>query len=116
MTLKSDMVSDARNIFLNASEFAEQVSYTPFGGSPKTIKAVVDRSRIDSNIQDSGRLVGKQAEIWIANHATDGVTSVNKGNDLVSMPNYNGGGTNVNWRVIEIIEKDEGMWRLLLQR
>ena len=110
------MVSDARNIFLNANEFAEQITYAPSGGVPKTIKAVVDRSRVDSSVQDSGRLVGKQAEIWIANHATDGVTSVNKGNDVVSMPNYNEGGSSVNWRVVEIIHKDEGMWHLLLQR
>ena len=116
MTLKTEMVSDARNTFLNSGEFAETISYTPKGGSAKSIKAIVERSRLDSSSQDSGRIVGRQAEIWIANHATDGVASITKGEDLVSMPVHNEGGANVDWRVIDVMHKDEGVWQLLLQR
>lgn len=116
MTLKSDMVSDAQKAFLNDNEFAETIQYTPFGGSPKSIKADVKRSPLDSGVQDSGHLIARQAEVRIINHATDGVTSVNKGNDLVSMPVYRGGGTNVDWRVIDVTHQDEGMWYLLVQR
>ena len=116
MTLKSDMASDVANILKDPNGPSETIQYTPFGGSPKSVNAVVNRARPDSGVQDGGHLVGRQAEITISILATDGVASVNKGNDIVSMPIYNGGATNVDWRVIDVLEKDDGAWHLLVQR
>lgn len=116
MTLKTQMPTDAINVFLNSDECAESISYTPNGGSAKTIKAVINRERLNQQGQDQGRTVTKECEIQIANDATYGVTSVSKGNDTVSFPVYNEGGTNVTWRVIEVISKDEGMWHLRVAR
>lgn len=103
------------NIFLNSDEFAEEITYTPNGGSPITINAIVTRSRLDPAEEDGGRILQNQCEIQIANDATDGVTSVDKGNDMVSLPAVVGGDS-VEWVVIDILEADEGAWHLLLQR
>lgn len=43
MTLKSRIADDAKDVFLNTSEFAETVTYTPSGGIAQQIPAVVVR-------------------------------------------------------------------------
>ncbi len=116
MTLKTQLPTDAINVFLNSNELAESITYTPSGGAAKTINAVIDRERLNQQGQDQGRTVSKECEIWIANDSTSGVTSVSKGQDTVAFPIYNQGGSNVTWRVIEIVSKDEGMWHLRVAR
>lgn len=115
MTLKSQLPGDAKAAFLNSDEFSELVTYTPNGGSPKIIKAVVVRERLQADGPDQGRVLNRQAEIYIANHATDGVTSVDKGNDTVSFPVFVEGSA-VPWKVVEVLGKDEGMWHLAVMR
>lgn len=115
MTLKSRLPEDAKEAFLNSDEFSELVTYTPSGGSPKIIKAVVVRERLQADGPDQGRVLNRQAEIYIANHATDGVTSVDKGNDTVSFPVFVEGSA-VAWKVVEVLGKDEGMWHLAVMR
>lgn len=115
MTLKSQLPEDARRAFLNNDEFGELVTYTPNGGSPKIIKAIVVRERLQADGPDQGRVLNRQAEIYVANHAADGVTSVDKGNDTVSFPVFVEG-SDVSWKVVEILGKDEGMWHLAVMR
>ena len=115
MTLKSKLPEDAKAAFLNGDEFAESITYTPNGGSPKVIKALVVRERLQADGPDQGRVLNRQAEIYIANHATDGVTSVDKGNDTVLFPVFIEGSA-VSWRVVEVLGKDEGMWHLAVMR
>lgn len=115
MTFKSDLAQDAAKTFLNSDEFAEEITYTPKGGTAKVIKAVVNRKRIDPASEDAGRILINQCEIFIANDATAGVTSVNKGGDLVSLAEAIGG-TQIDWVVADILAQDEGAWQLLLQK
>ena len=115
MAFKDRLLQDARLAFLS-EDIAEMISYTPFGESPKLIKAVVRRDRLEPSAQDQSRLLAKQAEIWVSNHEEDGILLVTKGEDIVSMPVYEGGSPSVDWRVIEILSKDPGMWHLLVQR
>lgn len=115
MTLKSKLPEDAKTAFLNSDEFAESVTYTPNGGSPKVIKALVVRERLQADGPDQGRVLNRQAEIYIANHTTDGVTSVDKGNDTVSFPVFVEGPA-ISWKVVEVLGKDEGMWHLAVMR
>jgi len=115
VTLKSKLPEDAKAAFLNSDEFAESITYTPNGGPPKVIKALVVRERLQADGPDQGRVLNRQAEIYIASDATQGVTSVDKGNDTVSFPVFVEGPA-VPWKVVEVLGKDEGMWHLAVMR
>lgn len=115
MTLKSQMAQDAVSTFLNSDEFAENVSYTAYGESPKTIKAVVERDTPEPTAEDRNRTAKNQAIIHIANEATYGVTGVSKGRDKVEFP-ANIGGADVVWVVTQILKQDDGMFTLLVVR
>jgi hypothetical protein len=114
MTFKDQIKSDALNVFLNTGEFAETVSYTPKGGSAKTIKAVVNRERPDPAAEVSNRAYFNQLEIMIANDATNGIAAINKDGDTVSLP-LRPGGVAVTFTVKDILSSDDGMWHLILQ-
>ena len=113
MTFKAQLSIDAAKVFLNSNEFAEEITYTPKGGSPKSIKAIIVRSQIDAADQGQSRIAHNQTELYIANDATNGVTSVDKGDDEASFPKIVGG-SNINWVVIDILGMDKGMWHLLV--
>lgn len=115
MSLKDQLKEDIKDCFLNSDEFAEEISYTSYGGSPKTIKAIVDRQRINPAGEDTGRILTNEVEIAIANDETEGVASINKGKDTVVFPERIGG-DDVTWFVADILKQDEGMWHLLLQK
>lgn len=115
MSFKDNLKNDAVNIFLTPDEFAEQIQYTPKGGSPKTIKAVINRKRLTPGGEESGRILQNQIEIFIANDATYGVDSIKKGGDEVSFPEIVGG-IDVNFVVVDILGEDQGMWHLLVQK
>jgi hypothetical protein len=114
MTFKDQLAIDARQVFLNTDEHAEMIAYTPYGGTSKDIKAVVSRRGIEPGGEDSGRVLRNQVEILIANDADEGVIAVNKGGDVVALQEREGG-VMKNWRVLDIINQDAGMWHLLLQ-
>ena len=78
MSFKDNLKRDALNCFLTPDEFAEMIQYTPKNGSPKTIKAVINRKRLSPGGEESGRVLQNQIEIYIANESTYGVDSVIK--------------------------------------
>jgi len=115
MSLKNDLTKDVINTFLNTDEFAEDIVYTPKGESAKPIRAIVNRKRLDPSLEDSGRVLAGQAEIFVANDAVHGVLLVSKGQDKVSLPEVIGAPA-IDWVVIDIIDHDEGMFHLLIQK
>lgn len=115
MSFKSQLAQDAGKVFLNNSEFAEDITYTPKAGTPLVIKAVINRKRLGPAYEDTGRTLLNQAEIFIANDAAAGVTSINKGGDTVSFAETIGGAV-ISWLVADILNQDEGMWHLLVQK
>ena len=115
MSFKDNLKKDALNCFLTLDEFAEAIEYTPKNGSPKTIKAVINRKRLIPGGEESGRTLQNQIEIFIANDPTYGVASVNKGGDEVLFPEVLGG-IDVNFVVVDILGEDQGMWHLLVQK
>lgn len=42
MTFKTQLTDDLKNVFLNTDEFAESATYTPAGGTAKTISVIID--------------------------------------------------------------------------
>ncbi len=115
MTFKSQLAQDAIKAFLDGAVFAEDITYTPKGSAPKLIKAVIIRKRLDPAYEDTGRTLINQGEIFIVNDATAGVTSINKGQDTVSFAETIGGAA-INWVVADILDHDEGLWHLLVQK
>lgn len=114
-TFKQMMQRDAMRSFLNTNEFAETIDYTAKGADAKEINAMVIRQRLDSTNQGSGRIAAGQAEIYIANDATYGVSSISKGFDKVSFAEVLGG-LDIDWIVVDILQMDEAMWHLLVQK
>lgn len=115
MTFKTQLAADMSVVFLNSDEFAEDITYTPDGGAPVAIKAIVTRQGADPGSEDQGRILQNRAEILIANHATAGVTSVKKGADKVQFPPRLGG-SDATWVVVDVLGQDPGAWNLLVQR
>jgi hypothetical protein len=115
MSLKDQLSQDAVNSFLNSDEFGEAITYTPKDGAAKQITALVIRERLKPGDEDSGRILRNQCEVYIANDATNGVTSVDKGDDILAFPILLDEDS-VEWVVVDIISKDSGMWHLLVSR
>jgi hypothetical protein len=115
MSFKEQINNDAVLTFLNTGECAENIAYTPKNGAAKIIPALIIRNRLDPAGEDTGRVLLNQAEIMIANDAENGMISINKGGDKVSFPERVGD-TDIDWSVIDILDQDEGMWKLLVQK
>ncbi|MCK5614113.1 hypothetical protein KAR91_70265 [Candidatus Pacearchaeota archaeon] len=62
MTLKADILSDIDDIFFDVDDFAESVTYTPKGGAPAVILAIVD---FGENLKISGKTVKEAASVTV---------------------------------------------------
>lgn len=111
MTFKSMMSDDVANVILNSNEFAEVITYVKKDGTELSIKAIVERNRLDTGGEDEGRALTKEIEVMFANHPTNGVDSINVGFDLVRLPEYLGSAS-IDWRIVEILKHDESMWHV----
>lgn len=110
--LDDAMKEDAWIAFGDTDAFGEVVTYTPVGGSGRAINAVVDR-RTPEII--GGDLSANSVEVFVS-HSSDvsiGVDSVSI-NDAVTFARQPGG-SSITMRVCEVIDQDNGMWRLRLQ-
>ena len=115
MSFRTKLLDDAKKVFLNTAELAEDITYVSPDSSARHIKAIVIRQRPDSESQDTGRILQRQIEIYVLNDRDDGIASVNKGQDKVLLP-IQIDGEAVSWAVVDIISKDDAMWHLLIQR
>lgn len=96
MTFKTRVASDVKDVFLNADEFAETITYTPHGGAAQTINAIVIR---DPAEPDEGGLGGQEYSLYAdVTIATEDVASAGT-DDVLAFPKA-AGGSNVNWNVI----------------
>jgi len=112
MTFKSMQLEDAKNALLNTNEFAETIEYAPYGKWPKAIKAVIVRERLDPGSENMGRSLRNEAEVYILNDETDGISSIDKKNDRITLPDIEGNEKEA--RIKEVLHKDEATWRLLV--
>ena len=112
MSLKDQLPLDSVNTFLNADEFAEEITYTPSGGVPKIIKAVIVREGLEPSSENASRSLRKQAEIHIANDDVNGVTQVDKKDDRVTLNDVEGSAREA--RINEVLASDNGMWHLMV--
>ena len=114
MAIKDMIATDMAAVFGNSSEFGEQITYYPDGDirSPKLIQAVVVRGPVVSMQTSEADTLVLQATIRIADDATDGIATINKGVDkaLVKLQKDDSSATTV--RIIEIVEQQPGYWVL----
>jgi len=110
MGFREQYAADMVNL-MNMGEISEQISYTPYGGTLKTIKAVVKRWGFEKSAEGMNKTLARYAEVLIANNATYGVDSVSVGMDIVSMAKVPGGAV-IDWVVVEIVNGDCGSWQL----
>ncbi len=115
MSFREKLKDDADKAFLNKDELAEDITYASADESIRHIRAIVVRERPDTGLEDGGRILQSQAELYILNDKDLGTTRVSKGEDKVMLPAEVDGEV-VEWRVIDIISKDEALWHLLIQR
>jgi len=114
MTFKDDLLTDAKNVFLAGNdEFDESVSYTPSGESARSINVVMVRDKVEPNDENKRLTLHNQAEMYIANDATDGVTAINQTEDRVAITDRDGNAQTA--RIVEIISSDDGMWHVLVE-
>jgi hypothetical protein len=82
---------------------AEQITYAPFGGSPRTIYAQVVRE----GIAGVGEINAAPMLITVENHATRGIalSSLNVAGDKVTLK-YRPGGTTRDFRLSPPVDQD----------
>lgn len=83
MTLRSLIESDVSAVFLVEDDFGEEVSYTPSGGSARTI--VVSLTPMPAEIREEGNhlIEHRMISVLAENHATTGINAPAKGDTLV---------------------------------
>ena len=113
MAFKSQIKEDALNCFLNTDEFAEEITYTPAGGQERIIKAVVNRGKITPTRQDELHTLQNQAEVFVLNDETSGISLINKKDDRITLTDLEGDLKEC--RIVEILNKDDALWHLLVE-
>jgi hypothetical protein len=119
MTTDLQLQQTMDDIFLE-SGFEESISYTPSGGSAKTIDAVVHRQGA-SQITASGpggrmsTIRKYEIEIWISTHATTGIASITPIEDKVALKRRLEDATDTTFQVAGVIDSDAGCWHLGLR-
>ena len=66
MTLKQQMALDLNNLILNTDEFAESSTYTPRGGTAKTIKAVWEYDNFGAEFENAGESWKKRGTVTVS--------------------------------------------------
>lgn len=112
MTLKGQLAQDGHGVFLNTDEFAEKITYTVEGSGSRVIRAIVVRYELAPAEENINRSLKKQAEVYIANNAVEGVTQISKKDDRITLKDTEGFDREA--RINDVLNRDEGMWHLLV--
>lgn len=98
---------------LPLSHWGTSVTYTPKGGSGRTITVILDRNPA-VHIPGTASGFSPYVDAWIKNHATEGTTSIVVGGDTLTFAaRY--GGTAEAYDITEIIEQDAGCWHVRMR-
>ncbi len=110
MAFSDTLTNDATDVFLK--EFAEDVVYTPSGGTPRTIKAVVRRQPFTQLAEMTG-IERPIFVVWVANNGTTGILSqsLETSADTLTFSILEGG-TPEALKIQRILHQDDGMMAL----
>jgi len=112
MSFKEGLLEDGKNVFLNDSEFSEEITYIPSGQEAVSINAVVVRIGLEPGVENASRSLRNQAEIYVANDRASGITRLDKKDDRIILNDSEG--VQRNARINEVLSRDQGMWHLLI--
>lgn len=114
MSFKDNLSSDMA-VFLNSDEFGESITYTPHGGSPISIVALIDRDHPNpgrDDVRTDRQFPVNTVQLTIAKHATLGVASVKERFDRVALKRKISDAGTTTFTITRIVEQDEGAWLL----
>lgn len=110
MTLATLMSSAAEaGVFLDADEFGETISYTPYGGVARDIVAIVDRGQA-APLPNAPQAVRPSIVVTVSNSATLGIlaSSMDTARDIVSVARRIGGSAET-MRIARVVWQDDAM-------
>lgn len=82
MTLAAQIAADVDDVFLNADDFGEEVSYTPVGGSSRTITVVVEPQAAEIREEGNHLVEHRIIRVFAKKHATEGIAVLSKGDAI----------------------------------
>ena len=112
MTLKDQIKQDANRVFLNMDEFSEEITYVSAGLEAKVLKAIILRQKLEPGVENTGRSLKNQTEIFISTDPVEGIAEINRKDDRVTLADTEG--TLQEARINDVLGKDDGMWHLLI--
>lgn len=98
MSLKDLIASDVTSVFLNTEDFAESATYTPSGGTARSITVVVTDNKTAESQEMYERLSKKELVTFCKLDATTGIDDPHKNDSL----EYDG----APWRFESVVSKD----------
>ncbi len=112
MTLADIIEADAKNVFCNANDFAEPVTYYKANGKARKINAVVVRDAL-AILPEDGDTITPVFEVHVANDVDEGIASdeLNLGGDQIAFP-VRVGKPPERRSVVRLIAHDNGMLQL----
>jgi len=116
MSFKDEMKNDSVNVFLNAGQFAETVTYTKDGEVGKQIQALVNRKPQQPATEDNARIGVNDFEMYISTDWLLGIDNIRRGKDKVTLPIYEGSPQMCDCLVVEVLESDQAMWHLVIRK
>ena len=115
MSFKDQIKNDALNVFLNANQFAENITYTK-DAVGKQIQAVVVRKPLQPASEDNARIGVNDFEIYISANPSYGIDVIRRGKDKVTLALYEGSSQMCDCLVVEVLESDSGLWHLVVRK
>lgn len=115
MGLRDSIKSDVSSVFLQTSEFAEDVRYSLRAGGSRPIKAIVDREPA-AFMDARGNSVTPKYILTIRNDCQTGMqpSEIDTGGDVVRLKKDLGGTVDEDVTVLVVLSQDMGMVELAL--
>lgn len=90
--------------------FGEEVTFSPYGGSPRTIDAIVTR-QMPVPLSEVPTQLLPNIDVWIRRHATNGALTINVNQDTITTP-VQIGGSAVAQLITDILFEDASWFHL----
>jgi len=108
MSFTDQLAGDLGDVFLNSADYAEEITFTPAGGSPRTIMAVVEREGERQEDLQDGQQTVRRATVHVSNNALAGVGVLGRRDQFAF--------DSLTWAIDEIGGPQCGMYTVALRR
>lgn len=101
------MASDSATLVAQLG--GEPVTYTPYGGVPKSFKAVVEREPLKSEQAGGYQYQISAIQVTFPRDAVDGVLTVQEGQDVIEFKQHLSDSETRRYTVAKIVKQDAGL-------